>query len=216
VLRYDQRGHGASAQPHAPVSLHEMVDDAARLVREWGRGPVVFVGLSMGGMVAQGLAIEHPGLVRGLVLANTTSRYPEAAQAGWSQRIQAVQHGGMAAIADMVVERYLSAGFREREPAFTAALRALILRSNPSGYAACCHGLRAVDWQDRLHEIAVPTAVVVGTEDVGTPPEMARAIAERIRGAQLEVFDGVAHLSVAEAPAKFEHAVKSLLARAGA
>ena len=116
-------------------------------------------------------------------------------------------------ICDMVVERYLSAGFRQRESVFTAALRSLNLRINTSGYAACCHGLRAVDWQDRLHEIAVPTTVVVGTEDVGTPPEMARAIAERIRGAQLEVFEGVAHLSVAEAPAKFEHAVNALLAR---
>ena len=73
VLRYDHRGQGESAVPPGPYTLEQLVDDAARVVREWGRGPVVFVGLSMGGMVGQGLAIRHPELVRGLVLANTTS-----------------------------------------------------------------------------------------------------------------------------------------------
>jgi 3-oxoadipate enol-lactonase len=215
VARYDQVGHGGSAVPPGPYTLDQMVDHAARLVREWGQGPVVWVGLSMGGMVGQGLAIRYPELVKGLVLANTTSQYPQEAQAGWSQRIETVNQQGMPGIVPMVVERYLSEDFRRANPAFTQALRETLLRSDPAGYAACCHGLRDVNWTDRLREIRVPTLVIAGGKDVGTPPSMAKAIAERISGAALHQIDGAAHLSVAEAPAEFEQQVRSLLARIG-
>ncbi|RQP25065.1 bifunctional 4-carboxymuconolactone decarboxylase/3-oxoadipate enol-lactonase PcaCD [Piscinibacter terrae] len=215
VARYDQVGHGGSAVPPGPYTLDQMVDHAARIVREWGQGPVVWVGLSMGGMVGQGLAIRYPELVKGLVLANTTSQYPQEAQAGWSQRIETVNQQGMQGIVQMVVERYLSEEFRRTHPAFTQALRETLLRSDPAGYAACCHGLRDVNWTDRLREIRVPTLVLAGGKDVGTPPSMAKAIAERISGAVLHQFDGAAHLSVAEAPDEFEQQVRSLLARIG-
>jgi 3-oxoadipate enol-lactonase len=169
----------------------------------------------MGGMVGQGLAIRYPELVKGLVLANTTSQYPQEAQAGWSQRIDTVNQQGMPGIVQMVVERYLSEDFRRANPAFTQALRETLLRTDPAGYAACCHGLRDVNWTDRLREIRVPTLVIAGGKDVGTPPSMAKAIAERISGAALHQIDGAAHLSVAEAPAEFEQQVRSLLARIG-
>ncbi|MED5621086.1 bifunctional 4-carboxymuconolactone decarboxylase/3-oxoadipate enol-lactonase PcaCD [Ideonella sp. BN130291] len=214
VLRYDQRGHGGSAPQREPATLDEMVDDVARLVREWGRGPVVFIGLSMGGMVGQGFAIRHPELVRGLVLANTTARYPDEAQLGWTQRIATVQQQGMAGIVDTVVERYLSEDMRQREPAFAQALRERLLRCDPAGYVACCHAVRAVDWLDGLSSIKVPALVIAGGRDTGTPPEMNRAIAERIAGAQLQLLEHAAHLSVAEAPERFADAVRGLLKRA--
>ena len=116
VLRYDHRGHGGSAVPAGPYTMDALVDDAARLLREWGRGPVVWVGLSLGGMVGQGLAVRHPELVKALVLANTTSKYPPAAGAVFEQRIAAVRGGGMAAIVDSVLERYFSAAFRASRP----------------------------------------------------------------------------------------------------
>lgn len=211
LLRYDHRGHGGSACPAGPYTLDELVDDAARIVREWGRGPVVFIGLSMGGMVGQGLAIRHPELLRGLVLANTTARYPAVAKAAWSERIEAVAAGGMAAVADMVVERYLSSDFRAARPGFTQALRAQILRCDPVGYGACCQAVRDVDWLDRLPEVRCATLVIAGGRDVGATPAMARDIAERIPGAQLHVIDNASHLSVAEYSDQFAAAVQCLL-----
>ena len=213
VARYDQVGHGGSAVPPGPYTLNQMVDHAARLIREWGQGPVVWIGLSMGGMVGQGLAIRYPELVKGLVLANTTSQYPQAAQAGWTQRIANVEQHGMPGIVDMVIERYLSDDFRRANPAFVQGLRGAILRSDPKGYAACCHALRDVNWLDRLHTIRVPTLVLAGGKDLGTPPAMGQQIAEHIQGATLHVFDNAAHLSVAEVPDAFAQQVQALLAR---
>ncbi|GAP33781.1 bifunctional 4-carboxymuconolactone decarboxylase/3-oxoadipate enol-lactonase PcaCD [Piscinibacter sakaiensis] len=212
VLRYDHRGHGGSAVPPGPYTLDAMVDDAARLLREWGRGPVVFVGLSMGGMVGQGLALRHPELLRGLVIANSTARYPEAARAAWAQRIAAVEAGGMAAIAPMVVERYLHADFRAAQPAVAEALRATLLRCDPAGYAAASAAVAGVDWLDALPALRCPTLVIAGERDVGAPPEMARAMADAIPGARLELLADASHLSVAESAWRFGELLRGFLA----
>jgi 3-oxoadipate enol-lactonase len=212
VLRYDHRGHGGSAVPAGPYALDDLVDDAARLIREWGRGPVVFIGLSMGGMVAQGLAIRHPELVKRVVLANTAAQYPDAAKAAWTQRIAAVQQGGMAAVADMVVQRYLHEGFRNANPGVAQALREQILRCDAAGYVASCYAVMSVDWLEQLSKVRCPALVIAGAHDVGATPAMAQAIAQAIPGATLKVFDDASHLSVAEQPQAFAEAVKAFIA----
>jgi 3-oxoadipate enol-lactonase len=212
VMRYDHRGHGESAVPPGPYTMDDLVDDAARVIGEWGRGPVAWVGLSMGGMVGQGLAVRHPALLRGAVLANTVGRYPESARPTWAARIAAVEQGGMAAIADAVVERYLHAEYRTSHPEVAARLRARLLRTDPAGYLACCHAVAAVDWLEHLSAVRVPTLVLAGARDAGATPEMARAIAERIGGAELRVFADASHLSVAEAGDAFHAAVAAFLA----
>jgi 3-oxoadipate enol-lactonase len=215
VLRYDHRGHGGSAVPPGPYTMDELVDDAARLIREWGRGPVVWVGLSMGGMVGQGLAIRHPELVKALVLANTTSQYPEAAKPMWAQRVATVESQGLAGIVDAVMGRYFTAAYRAAQPDVVAAFRQRVLRTNAAGYAACCHAVGAVDWLERLATVRCPTLVIAGALDVGAPVVMSQAMAERIPGAELVVIDDASHLSVAEQPAEFEQALQQFLARLG-
>ncbi|HEY4956798.1 MAG TPA: alpha/beta fold hydrolase, partial [Caldimonas sp.] len=212
VLRYDQRGHAGSAHPPGPYAMDDLVDDAARLIREWGRGPVVWIGLSMGGMVGQGLAVRHPELLRGVVLANTTARYPEAARPVWAARIAAVEQGGMAAVADAVVERYLHADYRAAHPEVAAALRTKLLGADPAGYVAACHAVAGVDWLDRLAAVRTPTLVIAGARDAGATPEMAKAITDRIAGARLQIFENASHLSVAEVPDEFFAAISSFLA----
>jgi 3-oxoadipate enol-lactonase len=196
VLRYDHRGHGASAVPAGPYTMDDLVDDAARLIREWGRGPVVWIGLSMGAMVGQGLAIRHPDLVKALVLANTTSQYPEAAQAMWAKRIETVRSQGMAAVVDVVMERYFSVDYRTTHPTELEGFRSRVLRANADGYAASCHAVGGVNWLDRLNQIRCPTLVIAGALDAGAPVAMSEAIVERIAGAELAVFDRASHLSV--------------------
>jgi 3-oxoadipate enol-lactonase len=213
VLRYDHRGHGGSAVPAGPYSMDGLVEDAARLVREWGRGPVVWMGISMGGMVGQGLAVRHPELVRGLVIANSTARYPREARAMWAERIAKVEQGGLAAIADMVMERYFAAGFRAAHPDRVETFRCALLATDPKGYIGCSHAIAAVDWLDRLDRIACPTLVVAGAQDVGAPVAMSQAMVERIPGAELAVVADAAHLSVVEQPAVFATLVQRFLER---
>lgn len=212
VLAFDQRGHGRSPPPGGPLTMASLAEDAAMVVREWCRGPVAWIGLSMGAMVGQGLAILHPELVRGLVLANTTAAYPEAGKSAWAQRIEAVRRGGMEAVADLVVQRYLHDDYRSAHPAEAARLRDRILANDPASYIAACQAVAGVNWLDRLPRIACPTLVIAGARDAGATPGMAAAIASRIPGAALEILADASHLSVAEQPEAFAQLVGAFLA----
>ena len=213
VLRYDHRGQGGSAAVPAPFGIAELVADAARVIGEWGHGPVLFIGLSMGGLVGQGLAIAHPALLRGLVLANTSAGFAAAGREGLLQRAQAVRSGGMAAAADATLARFISAEGRARRPELAAAVRAQLLRADAAVYAATCEAIAPADHLAALGRIACPTLVLSGALDAGTTPAMGQQIADAVPGAVHQVIDAAAHLSVLEQPAAFAAAVDGLLAR---
>lgn len=216
VLAYDHRGHGQSAQPSGALTMEDLVQDARHVVSEWQHGPVVFVGLSMGGMVGQGLAIRHPECVSHLVLAHTAAQYGDAAKEAWQQRVHAVAQGGMAAVADGVVQRYLTPAFQAAHPEATQSLRATLLQQSPQGYIANCHAVASVNWLDSLARIACPTLVLAGELDAGATPAMAQAIHQRIQGATMQVVPQASHLSPWEQPIAFNAAVEGLLRLADA
>jgi 3-oxoadipate enol-lactonase len=211
VLRYDHRGQGGSAAVVGGYGIDALVADAARVVTEWGRGPVLFVGVSMGGLIGMGLAIAQPQLVRGLVLANTACVYPEAARTGFDQRAALVQAQGMAAVVDSTLERFLSASCRADRPELVALLRTQLLAADAAGYAAACRAIRDADWQAGLGRITCPVRVIAGAHDPGATVAMAEQIASCIPGAQLAVLDA-AHLSPLEQPAAFAAEVDAALA----
>jgi 3-oxoadipate enol-lactonase len=211
VLRYDARGHGRSSVPPGPYRLDDLVDDAARVIRAWGRGPVVFIGTSMGGMVAQGLAARHPELVRALVIAHSTSHYDEAARTVWRQRIDAVRAGGLAAIAEAVLARWFTASFHRQHPDVVERFRRRLLATPPEGYLACCEAIAGLDVRAGLPGIRVPALVIAGAEDQAIPPAAARAIAAAIPGARLVILEGAAHQGMIEQPAAFAAALGAFL-----
>lgn len=211
VVCYDQLGHGGSDAPAGPYALADLADDAARLIDELATGPVTWIGLSMGGMVGQELALRHPHKVERLVLANTTSGYPREAQEGWTQRIAAIREGGLAAIVDGAMQRWFHDGFRAAHPEVVAHWRARVLSCDPAGYIACCQAIAGVDTTARLPRIQVPTLVIAGELDQGTPPAMARTIAQGIAGASLVVLPEASHLSVLEQPEAFRQALDTWL-----
>jgi 3-oxoadipate enol-lactonase len=166
----------------------------------------------MGGLVAQGLAIRHPELVRGVVLANTTAQYPAAARDAFAQRIAAVERGGMAAIVDAVVERFLRPEVQRARPALLAWVRQTLLRADAAAYAATCRAIVEVDWLGALPALRCPTLVIAGRHDVGATPAMAEQIAAAVPGARLVVLEGASHLSAVEDPAGFLGALETFVA----
>jgi 3-oxoadipate enol-lactonase len=212
VIAYDHRGHGSSDAPSGLYSMADLADDAARLLRELDTGPVVWVGMSMGGMVGQELALRHPSLVGALVLANTTSRYPEAAREVWQQRITTVRASGIETIADAVMGRYFHEGYRTERPAVIARFRQRLVSTDTEGYIGCCNAVGTVDTTERLGEIAVPTLVIAGELDQGTPVVMAQTLADSIPGATLTVLEQASHLSGIEQPQAFARATSDFIA----
>lgn len=211
VVCYDHRGHGLSEVPPGPYTMQDLCDDAARLIDEVG-GPVTFIGLSMGGMVGQELALQYPDKVEALVLANTTSGYPAEAQAGWAQRIAAIQSSGLDGIVDGAMQRWFHDGFRAAQPATVARWRQRVVTCDARGYIATCQAISQIDTTGRLGQLKVPVLVIAGELDIGTPPAMAKTIAQAAPGATLVVLPEASHLSVLEQPESFTACVRDWLA----
>jgi 3-oxoadipate enol-lactonase len=211
VICHDHRGHGASDAPEGPYTMAELADDAERLLAELDAGPVVWVGLSLGGMVGQELALRHPQRVEALVIANSCAVYDETARAAWTQRIDTIARDGLGAIVDMAMGRWFGAGFRAAQPAVVDHWRRRVLGTSTAGYLGCCHAIRAHDTLSRLAELRIPTLVLAGSDDEATPIALSEAMHARIRDARLAVLDGAAHLSVLERPRDFEAVVGDFL-----
>jgi 3-oxoadipate enol-lactonase len=215
VLSLDIRGHGKSEVPASPYTMGALAEDVAALLGKLGIASTHWVGISLGGMIGLTLALAHPGVVRSLVLADTTAGYPTAAHEAWRERIGIVREKGMAGVREGTLGRWLTAAFRARDPETTARLGALIAATAPEGFIGCCEAIIGYDVSARLGEIACPTLVVVGEEDEATPPAMAETLALGIRGAELKRVPGAAHQSSTEQPALFNDAMAEFLADAG-
>lgn len=207
VLRYDHRGQGGSALGAGPGSMDALVDDAARVLTEWGAGPVVFIGLSMGGMVGMELAARHPQQVRALGVANSTARLASGADAVWRERMAAVRAGGVEALADATMERFFTAAWRKSRPTEVARWREVLTRTDPAGYLAACEAVMGLDAERALSAIACPVLVIAGAHDTGTTPQMSDAIAAGLPGGARRITLDAAHLSALEQPDAFAAAV---------
>ncbi len=208
VLRYDQRGHGRSPATCAPLSIDDLADDAASLIEREANGPVHFVGLSMGGMVAQSLAARHPTCTTSIVIANSASRYDEAAKVLWQARVQQVRKHGVESIADGAIERWFTAGFRARSPEQIAALRERLVGTDAASYAACCEAVASIELQAGNAQITCPALIIAGLQDAATPPAQSVEIRQAIPDAELVEIDA-AHLSAVEQPGRFAAALQT-------
>lgn len=204
VICPDTRGHGRSQIPSDGLSMQELAADAARLIDEVADGsPVVWVGLSMGGLIGQELAIRHPDKVKGLVLAGTTSRYTDAGREAIGQRIATVESHGMSAVSTSTMARYFSEAFRHTQQATVTRHQRLLEATDPEGYTACAGAICDADTTARLHQIRVPTLVVHGGQDQSILLETSQTLAKGIAGAQLVTLQDCAHLSAVEQPHAF-------------
>jgi len=199
IIRYDKRGHGLSDCPAPPYSMGTLVRDAERILDHLDVTGCVFVGLSIGGMIGQGLAVKRPDLVRALVLSDTAAKIgtPEM----WHERISTVETGGMAALADAVLERWFTRAFRDG--AGVRIWHNMLLRQPPAGYAGCCAAIAGTDFYTPTSGLRLPVMGIAGTEDRATPPDLVRETVGLVPGARFELIRRTGHLPCVERPDAF-------------
>lgn len=208
VVRYDQRGHGASDVPAGPYTIEQLGGDVIGLADHLGLDSFHFCGLSMGGITGQWLGIHHGERLGKLILANTSPHFPPPDM--WDQRMGAVRDGGMTAISDAVLDRFFSPTLHEAQPATVSDFRNVLEQTNPDGYLGCCGMLREADVYPGLGKISAPTLVISGRHDQSTPPERGEKIAAAIKGATHVILDA-AHISNVERADDFTRALAGFL-----
>jgi len=212
VLRYETRGHGATEAPSGPYTLEQLAADALALLRALGIQRVHWVGLSLGGMIGQTLALAAPDVLLSLALCDTTSRAPADAKPLWEERIRTAETTGMTALVEPTLARWFTASFRERRKDVIDRVATMIRTTPVTGYTGCCHAIMNLNLTNRLGDIKLPTMVIVGEHDAGTPVAASRVIAENVKGARLQVIPSAAHLSNMEKPEAFNQALGGFLA----
>jgi 3-oxoadipate enol-lactonase len=216
VVRLDARGHGQSEATKAPYDFRTLSADVIGLMDHLKIERVHFLGLSMGGMVGQYLGLEQPHRFASLILSSTSSRIPAEAQPLWDERVKNAREKGMGSQVPVALQRWLAERARKDNPALVTRMTRYLETTPVEGYVGWCQAIRTLNITDRLKGITLPTQVIVGAEDPGTPPAAAEAIHREIAGSDLVVVPGVSHMLHVEEPATFNRHVLEFLDRQAA
>lgn len=211
IIRYDKRGHGLSSCPPAPYSMGSLITDAERLLDHLEVRNAVFVGLSIGGMIAQGLAVKRMDQVRAMVISNTAAKIgtPEM----WRERIVACEAAGIDSLADAVMERWFARAFRET--AELEAWRNMLVRQPLHGYIGCSAAIAGSDFYTTTASLTLPTLAIAGSDDGSTPPDLVRETAELVKGSKFALIRGAGHLPCVEKPDEYASLLNSFLKETG-
>jgi len=206
-IRIDLRGHGGSDRAPGPYSLEMMAEDVVALITHLGLENVALFGFSLGGLVAQYVAIHHGAKLSAVALISTVAGRDAGEKARVEERLATLERDGPLTHLTNAVERWFTAEFLARNPGAIAARREKALQNDPACYLAAYRVLAHSDLVDELHRIAVPTLVMTGEADVGSTPRMSRLMHEKIAGSRLVILPGLKHSILLEAP---EHVARHL------
>lgn len=212
ILRYDMRGHGLTDAPQGPYSMGALISDIERLMDHLGFRDAVFVGLSIGGMIAQGLAAKRLDLVRAMVLSNTAAKI--GTREMWGERIAMVEAGGLGAILGGTMDRWFSTSFHD-DPGFPGWCN-MFLRTPPQGWTGCAAAISGTDFLSSTSGLRLPTLAIAGDRDGSTPPDLVFETAALIPGAQTALIRGAGHLPCVEKPRDYARVLTDFLTAQGA
>ncbi len=213
VLRYDTRGHGQSQATEGPYSFAMLVDDLVGLMDSLDIDSADVLGLSLGGMTALGLTLDHPLRVSRLICCDARADAPAAYADGWHQRIAVARQDGMSGISDGTLERWFTKEFHA-DPRNTSILnlsRDMIETTSVDGFCGCALALTELDYAPRLGIITVPTLCIVGSEDFAAPPHVMTEMTKTIPNAQIVTISNAAHLANLNNPSAFNRAIAEWL-----
>ena len=211
LIRYDKRGHGLSSCPPAPYSMGALVSDVEKLLDLLGVRDCLFVGLSIGGMIAQGLAVKRLDLIRAMVLSNTGAKIGTADM--WADRIAAVESNGIEALADPVMERWFSKTFRATPE--LQLWRNMLVRQPDAGYAGCSAAISGTDFYTPTSGLRLPVLGIAGSEDGSTPPDLVRETVDLVPGSKFHLVRGAGHLPCVEKPEEYAQVLTDFLRETG-
>ncbi len=209
VLRYDTRGHGNTEVTPGPYTIEQLVDDVHALHQALGIAKTHFVGLSMGGMTGQLLAVKYPDLLLSLTLCDTASHMPP--ESAWDDRINTATDKGMDGLVEGTLARWFTPAFHTSNPDEIARVGDMIRSTAVNGFIACCEAIKVMNQTSILSNITAPTMIIVGEEDAGTTPDMSRIIQAEIGGSELEILPQAAHLSNIEQADAFNKTLRKFL-----
>jgi 3-oxoadipate enol-lactonase len=213
ILRYDILGHGGSDVLRGPYTLDGLAGQAGDLLDVLGIRQVHFLGLSLGGMIGQILALRCPERLASLLLCSTTCRIPAEARPLWQERIRIAESEGMEPLVEPTIARWLTPHYRSAHPDSVDRVRSMIRSTAPPGYSGCCRAIVDFDLAADIHAISLPTLIIAGEADQAMPVAMSRALQERIVGSELVIIPSASHLSNIEQPEAFSGAVMKFLNR---
>ena len=213
VVAFDWPSHGRSGPLTGEVSFAGLAEVVAAVIEQTVAAPAHVVGLSMGSMVAQHFALNHPELVRSLCLIGSACTFADPARKALRKRAAAIRQGGMAAVLQASMERWFTPEFRQRRPDVIDRASKSVLACEPAAQAAIWDLIAGLDTQERLAGLTCPTLVLAGSEDPSTPPAAARLIGERIPGARVEIVAGASHMATLEAPEAVSGLLDTFLSR---
>ncbi len=211
IVAYDKRGHGLSDVGATPYVMDDHVGDLAALLDHLRVTNAIVCGLSVGGLIAQGLAVSRPDLVRALILCDTGHKIGNDTL--WNDRIAAVEENGIESLAEGILERWFSAAYRKPGNPDFSGYRNMLVRTPAAGYAGTSAAIRDTDFTAQVPTITVPTLCVVGDEDGATPPALVQELASLIPNATCEVIEGAGHLPCIEQPDKLVEVMSAFLSR---
>lgn len=198
ILLADMRGHGLSDGPAGPYTISMLADDVLALVEHLKITDFAMIGLSVGGMIAQSVAVKVPERVKSLILCDTAAKIGTAEM--WAARMAAISANGIESIAEPILQRWFSSGFHATRQTELAGWRNMLVRIPAEPYMAVCGAIRDADLQADAAKISAPTLCIVGSEDGSTPPDLVRETAALIAGAKFEEIAGAGHLPCLEQP----------------
>lgn len=198
MVMYDKRGHGLSDIGPTPYKLDDHVNDLAGLMDHLGIANAVICGLSIGGMIAQGLNFLRPDLVRAMILCDTGAKIGDDAM--WNDRMDIVNNEGLDGLVEGNMQRWFTPDFHANRADELTGISNMFLRVPVKGMLASMAALRDADLRAAAPQTKVPTICIVGDQDGSTPPAMVLELAKSIPDARYEVIKGAGHIPCVEQP----------------
>ena len=209
IVTYDMRGHGLSDVGTPPYAIDDHVADLAGLLDYLEVRQAIICGLSVGGLVAQGLYATRPDLVRALILCDTAHKIGTAES--WAARIAAVNDAGIESIADGIFKLWFTQAFHAQRREELAGYRNMLVRQPVGGYTGTCAALSGADFTEAAGRIAVPTICIVGDQDGSVAPALMLELARLIPRARYEVIKDAAHIPCVEQPEALTAVIRAFI-----